>query len=311
MRKFINVNCILYTVYCKLYTVNRKLSTVNSKTLMRVLLLSFVLISFLASCSSTKFKDVTYGIKADQSELKLNIFVPRKASKNPMPVLLFAHGGNWNSGNKNMYGFIGRNFAKKGVITVIPSYTLSPNANYDQMTREIASAILWTKEHIKEYGGDSKQLFVTGHSAGGHLVALATLNPEYEVAVGTVAGIILNDAAGLDMKHYFEQYPPSTENDYLKTWTNNPHEWKNASPIYFLNPQSPPFLIYVSKKTYPSIKVANDGFLQELRSFQKDVSPIYLNKKHIPMVLQYFWPWSDRFDETVDFMKSTKNDGKK
>ena len=37
------------------------------------------------------------------------------------------------------------------------------------------------------------------------------------------------------MKHYFENYPPSKENDYLTTWTNSAKEWENASPIYFLN----------------------------------------------------------------------------
>ncbi len=267
---------------------------------MRLLLLSVFMIGFLSSCSSRKFKDVTYNIK---QERKLNIFIPRKASKEPMPVLIFVHGGNWNSGNKNFYGFIGRNFAKKGVITVIPSYTLSPNANYDQMTSEIAAAILWTKENIKDYNGDPSKVYVTGHSAGGHLVALATLNPKYKVPIGTVSGVILNDAAGLDMKHYLENYPPTNEDDYLATWTNNPDEWQNASPIYFLNDDAPPFMIYVGTKTYPSIKVANDRFLKELHKYHPKVKPIYLKKKHIPMVLQYIWPWSDRFDEISDFMR--------
>ena len=274
---------------------------------MRITILIILLVSFLASCSSTKFKDVIYLSKKDTLERKLNIFIPKKTSKELMPVLIFVHGGKWNSGNKNWYGFIGRNFAKNGVITIIPSYTLSPNANYEQMTEEIAKVILWTKQNIQKYHGDSTKIFVTGHSAGAHLVALATMNPKYSIPVGTVSGIILNDAAGLDMKYYLENYPPTQENDYLTTWTNSPTEWRNASPIYFLNQQTPPFLIYVGKKTYPSIKVANDRFLNELKKFQREVEPIYLNKKHIPMVLQYFWPWSNRFDEIIDFMDSVDN----
>lgn len=270
---------------------------------MRLIILLFLMVGFLSSCSSKKFKDVSYLKKEKETERKLNIFVPRKKSSEPMPVLIFVHGGNWNTGNKNLYGFIGRNFAKRGVITVIPSYTLSPDANYDDMTIEIASAIEWTKMNIQNYSGDSERIFVTGHSAGGHLVALATMNPKYGVEVGTVSGIILNDAAGLDMNHYLENYPPTNENDYLATWTNSPAEWKNASPINFLNKKTPPFLIYVGKKTYPSVKVANEHFLKELHIYQKEVQPILVNKKHIPMVLQYFWPWSKRFDETVEFME--------
>ncbi|MEC5164842.1 dipeptidyl aminopeptidase/acylaminoacyl peptidase [Flavobacterium sp. PL11] len=182
---------------------------------------------------------------------------------------------------------------------------MSPEANYDQIASEIASAIKRVETSIKKYGGDPEKLFVTGHSAGGHLVALATMNPKYGVEKNTVSRIILNHAAGLDMKHYFEQFPPTNENDYLTTWTNDPKEWKNASPIYFLNKNTPPFLIYVGKKTYQSIKVVNNRFVKELQQYQKDVTPILVNKKHIPMILQYFWPWNDRIDETVDFMKKT------
>lgn len=272
---------------------------------MRYLFLISILIAF-SSCSTKKFKNITYATSVQNKPLKLNIFVPRKMKGEKLPVLIYVHGGNWNTGNKNIYGFFGRNFAKKNVITVIPSYTLSPEANYDQMAAEIASAINWTATDIEKYGGDPRKLFVTGHSAGGHLVALATMNPKYGVKEATVSGIILNDAAGLDMKHYLEQNPPTGQNDYLTTWTNDPKEWTNASPMYFINDKTPPFLIYVGKKTYPSIKVANERFVNELKKYQKDLSPVLVNKKHIPMILQYFWPWNDRIAETVDFMMEVR-----
>ena len=261
-----------------------------------------LLLLTLMSCSTKKFKNITYQKSTEQEVLKLNVFVPRNSTMQKMPVLLYVHGGNWNSGTKNMYGFFGRNFAKRNVVTVIPSYTLSPEANYDQMAQEIAHAIEWVKTEIGKYGGDPQQLFVTGHSAGGHLVALATMNPKYGIKPGTISGIILNDAAGLDMDHYLQQNPPTHANDYLTTWTNNPKEWRNASPIHFINEQTPPFLIYVGAKTYPSIKVTNARFLKMLHIYQKQITPIVVNKKHVPMILQYFWPWSKRFNETVDFM---------
>jgi hypothetical protein len=48
----------------------------------------------------------------------------------------------------------------------------------------------------------------------------------------SIAGIILNDAAGLDMKNYLEKYPPTAKDDYLATWTTN-LRIGDASPIYF------------------------------------------------------------------------------
>lgn len=265
-----------------------------------------VVITFsIMSCSSIKIKDKTYlstEVAPEKSFPKLNIFVPRKV-KAAAPVLIFVHGGYWNSGRKGTYDLLGRNFAKKGIVTIIPDYTLSPAANYDQMTQEIAAVIKWAQENGKEYKGNPKQIFVSGHSAGGHLAALAVMNPKYGIDPKTISGIILNDAAGLDMKHYLEEYPPTAEHDYLVTWTTNPENWKAASPIYFIDKNTPPFLIYVGNKTYPSIKVTNDRFLKALHPFQPQVSPIYLNKKHVPMVTQYFLPWSSRFKEVTDFIK--------
>jgi arylformamidase len=108
------------------------------------------------------------------------------------------------------------------------------------------------------------------------------------------------------MKNYLEKYPPTSKDNYLATWSNNPENWFEASPIYFLDENSPPFLIYVGAKTYPSITNANKNFLIKLHEFQPEIKPIILDKGHIPMVLQYFWARSERFKETLDFMQKNK-----
>jgi arylformamidase len=274
---------------------------------MRFTFVLFVLL--FVSCSSKKIKDVSYLQAFDSRTFdtpKMNIFVPRNAKVTQRPVLIFVHGGNWNSGRKGTYDLLGRNFAKKGVITIIPDYTLSPNADYDAMTKQIAAVIQWTKDSVSKYNGNPNEIFITGHSAGGQLGALAVMNPKYGIDSATISGIILNDAAGLDMKEYLQENPPTVEDDYIATWTLDPVKWKDASPIYFLDKNTPPLLIYVGDKTYASIKAGNRSFLEALHSYQPAVIPIGLNKKHIPMVVQYFWPWSNRFDEVVDFINSHK-----
>lgn len=272
----------------------------------------FIILSSLfafASCATKKIKDISYAETLPETELKsvkLNIFKPRK-SQEKLPVLIFVHGGNWNTGNKNTYGFFGRNFAKKGVLTIIPDYTLSPETDYDGMAKQIAEAINWTKKNAEKFGGDPNQIFLTGHSAGGHLIALAVMNPKYGIDPKSISGIILNDAAGLDMKNYLESDPPTNENDYLATWSDDPKKWQDASPIYFLDEKTPPLMIYIGNKTYNSIKVANDRFLKALSPLQPEVKPIFVDKKHVPMILQYFFSGSDRYDEIIDFISKNKN----
>lgn len=267
--------------------------------------LFFLFIFSIHSCSTKKVTDVSYlppSFGKGDSAPKLNVFMPRRL-KNEAPILIFVHGGYWNSGRKGTYDLLGRNFARKGVVTLIPDYDLSPNVSYDEMTEEIAAVIKWAQTNGGQYKGNPRQIFVTGHSAGGHLAALAVMNPKYGIDAKGISGIILNDAAGLNMKDYLEKNPPTADHDYLATWTNDPEKWKAASPIYFIDKDTPPFLVYVGDKTYGSIKTANSQFLEALHPFQPEVSPIYLNKKHVPMVTQYFWPWNDRIDEVVNFMK--------
>ena len=276
------------------------------RKIMRPIFLLFLGCAFLfSSCSSLKYKDINY-LEQDYASTTLphlNIFRPKKAEgKND--VLIFVHGGDWNSGNKNTYGFFGRGFAKRGVVTVIPDYTLSPRADYDTMAQQVAEAIKWTSENIKDYGGDPQRIFITGHSAGGHLAALATMNPKYLNDSTMVKGIILNDAGGLDIYSYLQNYPPTQSNNYLSTWTKEKQNWKEASPIYFLDKDTPPIMMYVGSKTYPAIFKYNELFNLELKNYDPDAPFIVLDKKHKAMIKQYLWPWSKRFDEVLKFMNA-------
>ncbi|MEO6346490.1 MAG: alpha/beta hydrolase, partial [Aquaticitalea sp.] len=270
---------------------------------MKQILILFLFSILISGCASKKITDISYnstpGKNSTQPPL-LNVFKPKDHSDKRFPVVIFVHGGNWNAGNKDIYGFLGRNFAKNDIVTVIPNYTLSPNADYDTMAKQLAEALRWTQTHIADYGGDAQQIYLMGHSAGGNLIALIATNPKYLEDVSAIKGVILNDAAGLDMKSYLEQFPPTSENNYDVTWTKNTAQWKDASPVYFLNEKTPPFLIYIGDKTYPSIKSQNSTFLEALHQYQPKIQPIHLNKKHVPMMSQYFFPWSKRYDEIVD-----------
>ena len=263
----------------------------------------------LSSCASIKHQDISYlkETNTTKEQPTLNVFSPRNSKYENTPVLVFVHGGNWNSGDKKTYNFLGRNFAKKGITTVIVGYTLSPAANFDTMANQVGQAVMWTKNNIANYKGDPNKIFLTGHSAGGHLIALVGTSYKYVTEKNLIKGIILNDAAGLDMKHYLEEFPPTVKDDYLTTWTNDPDQWRYASPIYFIDERTPPFKIYLGSKTYPSITTANERFLKELHNFQPKVEFIILNKKHVPMMTQYIFPWNKRYNEIIDFMESKIN----
>ncbi len=269
-----------------------------------------VLLFLTAGCAFKavhRNKHIVYNGKNTGSVAQeLNVFAPSQKNK-LKPVFIFVHGGNWNSGNKKLYSYFGSRMARKDIVTVIPDYPKSPKAGYNEMAKDIAAAIKWVKENISAYGGDSNRIFISGHSAGGHLAALVSIKEDYfksEGIANPIKGIILIDAAGLDMYGYLKEENLPEGGTYLNTFSNDPATWKAASPIYFLHNGMPPMLIYQGGKTYPSISSGNQKFTDSLKKYDAKFSyHIQAGKKHVPMITQFFNPYNKRYKEILAFMQ--------
>ena len=237
---------------------------------------------------------------------QLNIFAPKRNGV-LKPVLIFIYGGSWNSGRKGLYSFFGTRFARKDVLTVIADYPKSPKANFEEMATDVAQAVKWVKENIAAYGGEPENIFLSGHSAGGHLAALVGIKKDYFKRVGIpnpLKGLILIDAAGLDMYGYLLNEGFEEGNTYLNTFTTDPKKWKEASPLYYLHDSMPKMLIYRGGRTYPSIEEGNQKFVTALKTYvTKPDYHILEGKKHVPMILQFFNTGNPRYKEIVGFMK--------
>uniref|UniRef100_UPI0025DA7831 alpha/beta hydrolase n=1 Tax=Algoriphagus sp. TaxID=1872435 RepID=UPI0025DA7831 len=247
----------------------------------------FGFILLLSSCAFKgihRDKDLTFvdsNINPTIPSKQLNVFSPKKSKKN-LPVLVFLYGGSWESGRKEIYDFLGSRMARREVVTVIADYPLSPDFQIEDMVETAAQAVLWTKNNIEQYGGNPDQIFISGHSAGAHLAAVLATNNEYFEEIGTVnpiKGGILIDPAGLDMNWFLSDYPEEGKK-YIKTFTKDPTVWKEYSPIYFLESQKIPLLIMEGERTYPSIEVSIDRFLDKAQEENVEVDyELYPHKK--------------------------------
>lgn len=278
------------------------------------LLLLFVILGAcmlaLSGCAVNKTKNIAYQPATSGSPAQhLNIFSPKKNNK-PADVLIFVHGGNWNSGKKSQYNFIARNWARKGVVTVLIDYPLSPLADYKTMAEATVQSVKWVKENAVRYNGNPDRIFISGHSAGGHLAALVSTDEQYFEKAGLkspLAGTILIDAAGLDMYGYLNEEKFTPGHTYLNTFTNTPETWKEATPIYNLRKNLPPMLLYRGGKSYPSIIESNEKFIKALHSYAPETPyRIQAKKKHIGMITQFFNPWNGRYGEILEWMSKTK-----
>ena len=135
---------------------------------------SICVFSFLlSSCAFQtlhRTKDINYISANTQQDLpnkNLDVYAPKKASN--LPVLVFFYGGSWKSGKKEMYHFLGNRLARRDVIVVIADYPLASEFKIPAMQKSALAAVNWAKDNIESYGGNPDRIFVSGHSAGGHL----------------------------------------------------------------------------------------------------------------------------------------------
>jgi arylformamidase len=122
------------------------------------------------------------------------------------PTLMFFHGGYWQMNDKEPYTFLGEGVRSAGFNLAMIEYTLAPSARMDEIVAEVRSAVAWVIEYAKDISGDPARVFVSGHSAGGHLTAMAMTDARVAGGVA-ISGIFdlepirlnyLNAKLGLD-----------------------------------------------------------------------------------------------------------------
>jgi arylformamidase len=112
-------------------------------------------------------RGVPYG---DAPGRKLNIF-PATNGGRATPVHIFIHGGFWRSLDADLFSFLAPGFAPYGAMLVVIDYPLMPLVRMAEVVDACRTAVAWTHANCARYGGDPNRIFISGSSAGGHLVA--------------------------------------------------------------------------------------------------------------------------------------------
>lgn len=145
-----------------------------------------VLNGITPSSSFDKTKNVAFG---DGERDTLDIY-RAEDQKAGAPVLMFVHGGSWDSGSKDMYKFLAEGFTREGYDIVLPNYRLYPEATFPNFLEDNAAAVAYT---AKEFAG--RPIVLMGHSAGAYNVLMLGLRDEFLAMEGVelctnVAGIV-------------------------------------------------------------------------------------------------------------------------
>lgn len=127
--------------------------------------------------------------------LQLNVYVPSEANvKNPLPVLVWIHGGFFRIGTSLEFG--ARHFTKRGVIVVTINYRLgaygfmcldNPAAPGNQGLKDQHKALQWVKDNIAAFGGNPYNVAIAGHNAGSASVLLHLYSPKEKLFSKVIA----------------------------------------------------------------------------------------------------------------------------
>lgn len=114
--------------------------------------------AFRASHNNLRL-DVPYGEDASN---RFDLFLPEDT---PKGLVVFVHGGYWMAFGRKDWSHLAAGPVAQGYAVAMPSYPLAPHAHIRDITRTIARAI------DAAAGLVDGPIYLTGHSAGGHLVA--------------------------------------------------------------------------------------------------------------------------------------------
>ncbi len=208
-----------------------------------------------ANAAGKIIKDIEFAVVQGQS-LKLDLYLPEKPKGSGLVVWI--HGGGWRKGSKN-----------KCFITWLPdhgytvasiSYRFSGAAKFPAQLHDCKGAVRWLRANAWKYGYDSKNIFVAGASAGGHLTALMATTSGHKLLEGHVGGNLDQSSTIQAAIDYYgptdfilrSKTQPSRANEKGSTvyelLGGGAHEKvveaKLASACYHVNKDDPPLLAF-------------------------------------------------------------------
>ena len=142
--------------------------------------------------------DVRYGPHPDET---CDVFRPAATKA---PVHIFIHGGYWYTMTSKEFSFVAKGLVPAGFVAVVLNYALCPGVSMTELVRQVRAGIAHVHAHAHTWGGDPDRLSISGHSAGGHLVASAMATDWPAFAPGRPADMV---KSGLSLSGLYQLEP--------------------------------------------------------------------------------------------------------
>lgn len=198
-----------------------------------------------------ELRGVPYGVIEGSRPLELDLWLPGTARAEPVPLVLFVHGGSWRRGRRDDMGPRTRHWAPgpfariaaAGLAVACADYRLSGEATFPAALDDLRTALRWLTLRSAELGIDTARTVVWGESAGGHLAALLALTCTAPAPAGAVIWYAPSDLA--TARGAFRPEDPATPEALLlgAAPAAVPERARAADPLAQVHSGAPPFLL--------------------------------------------------------------------
>ena len=125
--------------------------------------------------------DLAYG---DDPVERLDFF----SAGTDTPLVVVIHGGYWRLLYKEDYSFVAQGLVPLGVSVASINYGLTPETSVRTIVEQCRRAVSWIASQANYLRFDSNRISIVGHSAGGHLAAMAAVTTPVQSLV-TIGGV--------------------------------------------------------------------------------------------------------------------------
>jgi len=159
--------------------------------------------------------------------------------------LAFIHGGYWRSTDRENWGYVAQGPLAHGINVANIEYTLAPANRIEGIVAEVKQALAYLRANLVRLGGDADKLYVSGHSAGGHLTAMMVGEPGIKGTM-PISGV-------------FDMLPMRLSSMNVDFRLDEAEE-KRTSPMLHLPAKAPPMIVAVGGGELPE-------FLRQSRDY--------------------------------------------
>lgn len=117
--------------------------------------------------------DIAYGNELSDT---FDLFYPSHGTSHPLWV--FIHGGYWQASDKRDVHDLATQMLAAGHAVAMPNYALCPPSTLRRVVDQVRRCLLFIHEEAESLGIDASRFNIAGTSAGGHLAAVMTCDPE-------------------------------------------------------------------------------------------------------------------------------------